>query len=78
MQTVKNPKHTVFSCDYRSGKIRLSVEPSVYFDTATQTLQIDQNPAGERSLVPVTGAGFSDDFRTMQRHVSSHCAGDIA
>ncbi|RNF85010.1 hypothetical protein EER27_04260 [Lysobacter psychrotolerans] len=38
----------------------------MYFDTATQTLEIDQNPAGERSLVPVTHAGFSDDFRTMQ------------
>lgn len=66
MQIVKDPKHATFSCDYRSGKIRVSAEPSLYFDTATQSLQIDQNPAGERSLMPVTNVSFSEDFRAMR------------
>ncbi|GEB60221.1 hypothetical protein [Streptomyces gardneri] len=72
MQIVRNPKSAVFSWDYRSGMIRVSAEPSLYFDTSARSLYIDQNPAADRSLTQVRNTSFSEDFTVMRFDATWH------
>lgn len=74
MHLVIDPKSAVFSWDYRSGVIRVSAEPSLYFDTSARSLHIDQNPAGDRSLAQVRNTSFSEDFTVMRFDATWHSA----
>ncbi|UKE68215.1 hypothetical protein K8O61_11920 [Xanthomonas cerealis pv. cerealis] len=66
MQKIKNPKFSVLSYDWRSPKMRVSAEPSLYLDLERSELELDQNPLGDRILCPVSDLKFNANFSGLE------------